>query len=713
MSKIFPPNFQESFVQQLRETPKPIAPQVQESWFAKWLRNNPDMEKFIGENLINKIGIAVLVLGIAFFVKYAIDQNWIKEGGRVAIGILCGGILIGIAHWLRNSYRSYSSVLVGGGITVFYFTIAFAFHQYQMMTQTTAFTIMVVITAFAIALSVLYNRIELAIIATIGGFITPFLVSTGSGNYVVLFTYLCILNAGIIAMAYLKQWRVLQIIAFAFTTLIYSGWLFGSIGDTQHYSSQGALVFAAIFYAMFIAMSLLHHVKKQHDLKAIDFTLYLLINLSFFAAGIFILSNQNLENYKGLFTASIATVNLVLGYVLFRQKLIDKKFVFLLIGLTVSFISLIAPIQLQGNYITLFWFAEIVLLLWLYQKSFINLFKIFSAIITLFALLSLLIDWAKIYGSTQTNLIIIFNKGFITSAFGAIALFATSVLLSKEADTFFIGLSATKTIKRIYQILAIATFFVGGILEVNHQFLQHYPTTSLNIIYLLFYTYSFLLGLYFVCKKHISASTLQSIIGITGAMFLLYIFSAYDIYETLQQILLSNSNKIHFIGYVVCVLLLFMLFTITVKELQKHSPSIDKSLSLFSGLIVAQLVILISIFWFHLYVWMMFINQANIAVSENNFERAGLSIIWGISSFIVMWLGMKKSNRTLRVIALCLFGITLVKLFLYDISNMSPGGKIAAFILLGVLLLIVSFMYQRLKKLLIDDTKELKNKDEN
>ena len=100
--------------------------QPSESWWEKWVRNNPDLEKFVGENVANKIGIAVLVLGIAFFVKYAIDQNWIKEGGRVAIGIGCGIILTGIAHYLRNTYRSFSSVLAGGGIAVFYFTIAFA-----------------------------------------------------------------------------------------------------------------------------------------------------------------------------------------------------------------------------------------------------------------------------------------------------------------------------------------------------------------------------------------------------------------------------------------------------------------------------------------------------------------------------------------------------------------------------------------------------------
>jgi uncharacterized membrane protein len=84
-----------------------------------------DLEKFIGENLLSKIGIAVLVLGISFFVKFAIDKNWIKETGRVIIGLIAGGILIGIAHRVRNSYRSFSSVLMGGGLTVFYFTVAF------------------------------------------------------------------------------------------------------------------------------------------------------------------------------------------------------------------------------------------------------------------------------------------------------------------------------------------------------------------------------------------------------------------------------------------------------------------------------------------------------------------------------------------------------------------------------------------------------------
>ena len=148
-----------------------------------FFERHPDMEKFIGENLVNKIGIAILVLAIGFFVKYAIDQNWVGPVGRVSIGILCGAVLVGIAHKMRNSYKSFSSVLAGGGLAVFYFTIALAYHQFKLFDQTTAFIIMIVITAFAVALSLLYNKQELAVTALLGGFLAPFLVSTGNGNY--------------------------------------------------------------------------------------------------------------------------------------------------------------------------------------------------------------------------------------------------------------------------------------------------------------------------------------------------------------------------------------------------------------------------------------------------------------------------------------------------------------------------------------------------
>nr|WP_305050274.1 DUF2339 domain-containing protein [Elizabethkingia bruuniana] len=175
------------------------------SWLQIFKEKNPDIEKFIGENLINKIGILILVLGISFFVKYAIDKNWINEPARVGIGILCGALIMGVAHRLKKNYKAFSSVFVAGAISIFYFTIGIAFHDYHLFNQATAFIIMVVITIFSAFVSVSYDRKELAVLSLIGGFAVPFMVSTGEGNYKVLFTYIAILNIGMLIIAYFKN----------------------------------------------------------------------------------------------------------------------------------------------------------------------------------------------------------------------------------------------------------------------------------------------------------------------------------------------------------------------------------------------------------------------------------------------------------------------------------------------------------------------------
>jgi hypothetical protein len=84
--------------------------------------------------------------------------------------------------------------------------------------------------------------------------------------------------------------------------------------------------------------------------------------------------------------------------------------------------------------------------------------------------------------------------------------------------------------------------------------------------------------------------------------------------------------------------------------------------------------------------------------------KIGYPVLWGILSFILLIIGIKYQWKQLRIIALSLLGLTVVKLFVYDINNVSETGKIIAFILLGVLILIISFVYQKIKKLVVDES---------
>ncbi|HXL57010.1 MAG TPA: DUF2339 domain-containing protein, partial [Chitinophagaceae bacterium] len=525
-----------------------------------------------------------------------------------------------------------------------------------------------------------YDRIELAILATIGGFITPFLVSTGEGNYIVLFTYLCILNSGLIALAFYKRWHILNFIAFVFTVLIYGGWIVANSEKTS-FPYAGTFLFGTAFYLMFLTMNIIQYATRVIKLNAFDFALLLITNLGYYAGGIFLLHQWGITEYKGLFTASLGVINLVLAFIFFKRKSIDKNFIYLLIGLTLSFISLTAPVQLKGNYITLFWSAEMVLLFWLYQKSFIHLLKIASAIITILTLISLLMDWAQVYGANETLVPVIINKGFTTTIFAAAAMSVMIFLFRKEADTLYLNSLTNKSIRLFYLIASIALFFIAGAFEISYQFSHRFAGTGLEYVYLQMYVMGFFLLLFFILSMFKAEVDYYVKTGIPLILFVLYMFNIPNSYAGEKLLLTTGNMKVHFIAHWLGIFFLIILIRQTIVYVRTNNERLKSILNGFSSVAVIAIIILLSVEIRHIYVWLMYSDNASINYAENLYSKAGLSIVWGVLSFILIWLGMNYNFKPLRIVALVLFGITLIKLFAFDIKNIPPGGKIIAFIL--------------------------------
>ncbi|MCU7552155.1 DUF2339 domain-containing protein [Chitinophagaceae bacterium LB-8] len=677
--------------------------ETKDSWFDNWLRNNSDLEKFIGENLVNKIGIAVLVLGIAFFVKYAIDKDWINEIGRVCIGLLCGALLVGIAHYMRNSYRSFSSVLAGGGIAVFYFTIAFAFHQYHLLSQTAAFIIMVVITSFAVVLSVLYNKIELAVIASIGGFITPFLVSTGEGNYIVLFTYLAILNIGLLSLSYFKRWPLVNVVSLFFTEFIFAGWLIQTLTSSKSISYPIALFFATAFYLIFLGMNMLYQIKNRLTFRAFDYFILLFLTATFYAAGMVLLHYWNDGAYQGLFTLAIGMLNLCFAWYFFRKNLAERNLLYLLIGLTLTFITLTIPVQLHGHVITLFWSAEAVLLLWLYQRSQIILFKKSSAFIGLLTMVSLMMDWSNAAQNSTYHLDVVFTdfKGIVTNIVTIIAFGTYGWLLSKGSpNEEFLFTFRNEIAKRMVYILSATLLFVTCIFGVNLYFgmLDSYSVPN---VYHRFITYTFGIIFFVIHQKTKQRAGWLPII--VAAICLFVHFFSHSLIITLRNYVLDGKyDWLHLIAHWIGVVVLLYVAFQAIHYIKSNQQHFERRLNVLSWAIPALLVILFSRECLHLYVVGGY-RAYPIASLQQQYGKAVLTILWAVCSFTLMWLGMRFRNKTLRIASLSLFSLALLKLFFADLRGISEGGKIAAFILLGVLLLTVSFMYQKLKKMIIDD----------
>ena len=671
---------------------EPAEPEL--SFFEK----HPDLEKFIGENLINKIGIAILVLAIGYFVKFAIDSNWIGPVGRVGIGVLCGGILIGIAHWLRNSYKAFSSVLVGGGIAVLYFTITLAFHQFHLFNQTTSFFILIGITCFAVALSLLYDRQEVAVIALIGGLTSPLMVSTGHANYHGLFVYLVILNAGLLVIAYRKSWRILNVSTFVLTVLMFSASLF-----SMPAANAGiGFLYASILYLLFFGINVAYNVRENKTFIGSDFTILLANTALYFGAGLYLLTLMHQEQFRGLFTVGLAVINLLLSYLLFRNKKVDTNVLYLLIGITLTFISVAGPIQLHGHYITLFWAAETVLLYWLYKKSGIYLMQLASQLIWAAMLFSLFMDWSAIYTDSTVQVNVLINKGFITTLFTAISSYLLYVLYNQK------GLDEETQKGDILnpvfiKYTAVVLLFMSGLLEVNHQFANRFPVTSLNSLYVMLYI-SVFIYLYLFLSKRFEAARLNWVVGagLISVCIAVYLFLMVEFFDVQEAILVNHAvSSFHFIAHWIGAIFIGLLFYQLIKIAK---TSLSEGLTKIASWIIAGALVLFLSLEISLISNALFYSAKNpISYVETIYIKTGLPVLWGLLSFAMMWLGMRYKFLTLRIISLSLFALTLLKLFIFDIRNIPPAGKIAAFFFLGVLLLIISFMYQKVKKIIAAD----------
>ncbi|WP_051230765.1 DUF2339 domain-containing protein [Epilithonimonas caeni] len=701
------------------------------SWLESFKENNPDIEKFIGENLINKIGILILVLGISFFVKYAIDKDWINEPARVGIGILAGALVMGIAHRLRKNYAAFSSVFVAGAISIFYLTIGIAFHDYHLFSQTVAFIIMVVITIFSVFVSVSYDRKELAVLALIGGFAVPFMVSTGEGNYKVLFTYIAVLNIGMLMIAYFKKWNLVTLLAFIFSCLLYSAWFGKGFYDDQ-LPCRGALFFATIFYIIFSVATVINNLRNKGTFTKLEYFIMVANTFFYFGMGISIIENWKPE-LKGLFTIALAFYNLVYAIFLYRKFGLDKNAIYLLLGLTLTFVTLAIPIQFSGNYITLFWAGEAVLLFWLSQKSKIATFKLGAIIVQILMLGSLIMDWEKYYSGNVMELKPFLNRMFITGIVSLASLIFTYILLKKEKEitNIFSFEFHPSYYRNIILGVGILVGYFTGMLEISYQANDHMSNYYSALSYSVLYHFLFSVGIiYFVLKLKDQFWNSFTIL-LSSVNILLYIAIFYKLtYNEMTENFVINlsSRSAYFIHYILLICLAYFGYVLIKFRNESHfSTYLNHKLALWVFAFCIVYVLSNEVMMHGLMFNNGIISSAELAkyplnktghsyekeiFIDEKFEaiklqiiKIGYPILWGVLSFVFLIIGIKKQNQPLRIIALALLGITIIKLFVYDIQNVSETGKIIAFILLGVLILIISFVYQKIKRLVVDETK--------
>ncbi|NER19103.1 DUF2339 domain-containing protein [Spongiivirga citrea] len=708
---------QDKLIQQSTEPPAQVD-------ISKKPKKKSDLEKFIGENLINKIGIIILVIGVAIGAKYSIENNLISPLTRIILGYLAGFGLLAVGMKLKKNYENYSAVLVSGAISIMYFITFAAYSFYELIPQTMAFGLMVIFTIFTVVAAINYNRSIIAHIGLVGAYAIPFLLSNDSGNALVLFSYIAIINMGILIISFKKYWKSLFYSAFGFTWLIYLSWFFLDYNIDDHFTL--ALGFASVFFLLFYGTFLAYKLSKKESLGVVDTILILFNSFIYFGVGYTILSNHETgEQYLGFFTLANALVHFIVSAIVYKRSLANKNLQYFVSGLVLTFITIAIPVQLDGNWVTLLWTAETALLFWLGRKKNIPIYEKISYVLAFLAFFSLIHDWYDAYYSYDlrnglSSFSPILNIHFLTSVLVFSGFGFMTYLNYTEKDTQVTSKSLYKVFSYIITVLFLITLYMAFRLEIsafwdikyanskllvdaNDRSVYNYDLKNFRSIWVLNYSLLFFILFSWVNIKWFKKSVL-GVIGIILNVLALLVFlgeALYLISELRETYLAANPEGYYDIGkwylgirYVSLIFPIALLYTTYIYVRQEFMK--------FNFKMIFDFVLHIAILWIlssELLYWM------DIYESAQSY-KLGLSILWGVYSLIMIAIGIWRNKKHLRVAAIVLFGVTLIKLFFYDISHLNTISKTIVFVSLGVLLLIISFLYNKYKNRIVDELEE-------
>jgi uncharacterized membrane protein len=400
-----------------RQTPNPFSvPRGQQG----------DLEKKIGQYWLNRIGIAAMLIGVSYFLKYAFENNWIGPGGRIGIGLLCGIALILWSERFRtHGHDVFSYSLKAVGIGTLYLSLWGAFQIYHLIPASAAFVAMILVTASTIALALSQNAELLATFAMVGGFATPALLSTGQNHEAVLFCYIALLDLGILLMAIVKPWRRLLWGSFAGTIVLYVGWY------SSYYTREQrplTVFFAALFAAVFATVPLTTRYERSTRFSgpSITLTLLPLMNAAILFLQLYIMYESETATLTW-FALALAAIYLCIS-ALMKKRFPgeDVSVINLLhVAIAIAFITIAIPLKLEAHWITISWLIESATLLWISVRTKTNFLR-YLAVAALSLGIFRLLAFDHFYADT-----LIFNARLATYAV-AIAVLAGIATLGKQ-----------------------------------------------------------------------------------------------------------------------------------------------------------------------------------------------------------------------------------------------------------------------------------------
>lgn len=642
-----------------------------------------NLEAQLGGTWFLWVGIAAIVLGVAYFLKLAFDNNWIGPGGRVAIGILFGG---GFMLWgeslQKHRYPGYCQTVTGGGIAILYLSAYAAFNFYHLLPAWGAFLFMIVVTATAASLAARYNSLVLAFFGLLGGFLTPIWLHTGEDHQIILLTYVTLLVVGVAFLARHCNWAILDYSSFVLTIFIFLGWA------SEFYSAEKrgtTEFFVCLLAGLFIYVGLQLYRRTTTTDYSLPIGLMAVATLLLYIASFLNLEKHSIEmfSFVALFDALIFVAAL------------HYKLPF--IGLPAFLLN---AVSLAG---------------WMVVEYREN--QLGSTLAFLTVIFALYLVWPLLF---------VFHEKIVTPPF--------ELTLPLVSGFVYFGSIYWLLNPHFHDLLGLLSVLMSGVyflifLLVRKRAVQEKALAQISLgIAITFLTLAIPIQLHqnWITLCWAMETVVLTWVAIRTASIWMQRASAVLLVLTVFRLLSVDSlrptedfhllfNK-RFLSYAAVILACY-----GIAWLLKRSPEsfgkpfqglVRGAIILASFLTVVMMSLEISSFYQtqQHQLWRTFGGRQDRYVlnhdefrSLENAKQVVYSVTWGIYSIVLLIAAIFKRERDIRWFAMALFVITIGKVFLVDLASLERVYRVLSMIALGAILLLAAFLYQRYRKIIFPE----------
>jgi len=317
------------------------------------------LENFIGLRIIHLVGIVVLVIGLSIGVKYAIDKQLISEGARIILAYSAGVVLYLLSWRLKKKYQLFSAILFSGAMASLYFTTYASFVYYGFFSFAITFLLMTGLTVYTAFESIHYDRQEIAVLGMVGAYGIPFLISANAERADLFFSYIILINVGIVYLSFKKKWKVMGQLALYISWTLFILWGFFRY-EAKDFST--GFILMGTFYFLFTVNALAYRLVRSEPLTAGDLQQVMTNNIALYLSALVVFGYGEFGTHLASTTGWMFVFMLLLAflsYLLFPPEIILQQ---TLAMQSVILFSLFIGFNWSGLTVTLLWVALAVIL---------------------------------------------------------------------------------------------------------------------------------------------------------------------------------------------------------------------------------------------------------------------------------------------------------------------------------------------------------------